>query len=62
MSVLQRPLPLLNNETVKVMVWTARRIGVIKSPQVVICKKKFFGSLNFFCEKFPIKHCSTHNM
>ena len=25
-------------------------------------KKKFFGSLNFFCEKFPIKHCSTHNM
>ena len=25
-------------------------------------KKKFFCSLNFFCEKFPIKHCSTHNM
>ena len=25
-------------------------------------KKKFFVSLNFFCEKFPIKHCSTHNM
>ena len=24
--------------------------------------KKFFCSLNFFCEKFPIKHCSTHNM
>ena len=24
--------------------------------------KKFFGSLNFFCEKFPIKQCSTHNM
>ena len=25
-------------------------------------QKKFFCSLNFFCEKFPIKHCSTHNM
>ena len=25
-------------------------------------KKFFFCSLNFFCEKFPIKHCSTHNM
>ena len=24
--------------------------------------KKVFCSLNFFCEKFPIKHCSTHNM
>ena len=25
-------------------------------------KKRFFCSLNFFCEKFSIKHCSTHNM
>ena len=25
-------------------------------------KKSFLGSLNFICEKFPIKHCSTHNM
>ena len=25
-------------------------------------KKKFFCSLNFFCEKFPIKNCSIHNM
>ena len=50
-------------EAVQEMVRTARRIGLIKSPQVVICKKKkFLGSLNFFCEKFPIKHCSTHNM
>ena len=61
-AILQRPLPLLNKETVQVMVWTVRQIGVIKSPQVVICGKKFFGSLNFFCEKFPIKHCSRHNM
>ena len=39
------------------------QIGLIKSPQVVICEEKsFFCSLNFFCEKFPIKHCSTHNM
>ena len=63
-SFLQRPLPLLNKETLQEMVRTARRIGLIKSPQVVICEKKkqFFCSLNFFCEKFPIKHCSTHNM
>ena len=25
-------------------------------------RKKFFCSFNFFCEKFPIKHCSTRNM
>ena len=25
-------------------------------------KKVFFCSWNFLCEKFPIKHCSTHNM
>ena len=62
MSVLQRPLPLLNKETMQVMVCTARRIGVIKIPQVVICEKRFLGSLNFFCEKIPIKHCSTDNM
>ena len=24
--------------------------------------KTVFCSLNFFCEKFPIKHCSTHSM
>ena len=53
-SFLQRPLPLLNKETVQEMVRTARRIGLIKGPQVVICEKKFFCSLNFFCEKFPI--------
>ena len=61
-SFLQRPLPLLNKETVQEMVRTARRIGLIKSPQVVICEKKVFCSLNLFCGKFPIKHCSTHNM
>ena len=61
-SFLQRPLPLLNKETVQEMVRIAHRIGLIKSPQVVICEKKVFCSLNFFCEKFPIKHCSTHSM
>ena len=61
-SFLQQPLPLLNKETVQEMVRTTRRIGLIKIQQVVICEKKFFCSLNFFCEKFPIKHCSTHNM
>ena len=25
-------------------------------------RKKVFCSLNFSCEKFPIKHCSSHNM
>ena len=25
-------------------------------------RKKVFCSLNFICEKFPIKRCSTHNM
>ena len=39
---LQRPLPLLNKETVQEMLRTARRIGLIKSPQVVICEKKVF--------------------
>ena len=61
-SFLQRPLPLLNKETVQEMVQTARRIGLIESLQVVICDKKVFCSLNFFCEKIPIKHCSTYNM
>ena len=41
-SFLQWPLPLLNKETVQEMVRTARRIGLIKSPQVVICEKKVF--------------------
>ena len=52
-----RSLPLLNKETVQVMVWTARGIGVIKSPQVVICEKKYtltsnnqlWGCLNSPC-------------
>ena len=57
------PHQLVHGETVQEVVWTTRRIGVIKSPQVVICEKKFyFGSFNFFCEKFPIKYCSTQNM
>ena len=41
-SFLQRPLPLLNKETVQEMVRTARRIGLINSPQVFICEKNFF--------------------
>ena len=41
-SFLQRPLPLLNKETVQEMVRTARRIGLIKSAQVVIYEKFFF--------------------
>ena len=41
-SFLQWPLPLLNKETVQEMIRTARRIGLIKSPQVVICEKKSF--------------------
>ena len=39
------------------------RVGlVLRVHKLSYAKKKFFCSLNFFCEKFPIKHCSTHNM
>ena len=40
------------------------RVGLVLSRvhKLSYAKKKFFCSLNFFCEKFPIKHCSTHNM
>ena len=41
-SFLQRPLPLLNKETVQEKVRTAHRIGFTKSPQFFICKKKVF--------------------
>ena len=41
-SFLQRPLPLLNKETVQEMVRIARRIGLIKILQVVLCEKKSF--------------------
>ena len=44
--------------------WFGPRVGLVLSRvhKLSYAKKKFFGSLNFFCEKFPIKHCSTHNM
>ena len=54
-SFLQRPLPLLNKETVQEMVRTAPRIGLIKSPQVVICEKKvFLFLLTSFVKNFPL--------
>ena len=44
--------------------WFGPRVGLVLSRvhKLSYAKKKFFCSLNFFCEKFPIKHCSTHNM
>ena len=36
------PHQLVHGETVQEMVWPARRIGVVKSPQFVICEKKVF--------------------
>ena len=45
---------LLNKETVQEMVRTARRIGLIKSAQVVICKKKFFVLETSYVKNFPL--------
>ena len=44
--------------------WFGPRVGLVLSRvhKLSYAKNKFFCSLNFFCEKFPIKHCSTHNM
>ena len=45
--------------------WFGPRVGLVLSRVHKLSyakNKKFFCSLNFFCEKFPIKHCSTHNM
>ena len=45
--------------------WFGTRVGLVLSRVHKLSyakRKKFFCSLNFFCEKFPIKHCSTHNM
>ena len=44
--------------------WFGPRVGLVFSRvhKLSYAKKKFFCSLNFFCEKFPIKHCSTHNI
>ena len=46
------PHQLIHGETVQEMVWTARRIGVIKSPQVVICEKRFFWFFKHLLWKF----------
>ena len=44
--------------------WFGPRVGLVLSRvhKLSYAKKKFFCSWNFLCEKFPIKHCSTHNM
>ena len=44
--------------------WFGPRVGLVLSRvhKLSYAKKSFFGSLNFFCENFPIKHCSTPNM
>ena len=54
-SFLQRPFPLLNKETVQEMVRTARRIGLIKSPQFLICEKSVFVPWTSFVKKFPLR-------
>ena len=44
--------------------WFGPRVGLVLSRvhKLSYAKKKIFCSWNFLCEKFPIKHCSTHNM
>ena len=44
--------------------WFGPRVGLVLSRvhKLSYAKKKFFVSLNFFCEHFSIKHCSTPNM
>ena len=44
--------------------WFGSRVGLVLSRvyKLSYVKKKVFCSLNFFCEKFPIKHCSTYNI
>ena len=44
--------------------WFGLRVGLVLSRvhKLSYAKKTFLCSFNFFCEKFPIKHCSTHNM
>ena len=44
--------------------WFGPRVGLVLSRvhKLSYAKKRFLCSWNFLCEKFPIKHCSTHNM
>ena len=45
----------MNKETVQEMVRSARRIGLIKSAQVVICEKKvFFVPETSYVKNFPL--------